>query len=137
MLTILNLFLTALFGLANGQTAYLNVLAVPAPPTAALLRTPPPGICDITLAFFDGQSNMLKSRQVMINPGSSASLPLGTGDLGAHGKGRTMVYGEVQLMSDSDPSCQLINSLEVTDPNGRTEVLIPLGFGGRAILPGS
>jgi hypothetical protein len=102
----------------------------------ATLRSGPP-ICDISLMFFDGQSNMLKSTEVMTNPGGSTSLPLTPRDIkGLLGKGRPMVYGEVQLMNDSDPSCQIINSLEIVDPNGRTETLTPFAFGGGRAVGG-
>lgn len=135
MLTALSMFLTALFALGHGQTAYLNVLAIPLP-SATALRTGPPPLCDLTLSFFDGQSNLLKSTEVMITPGGSASLSLGSGEIKTTGKGPAMVYGEVALLDDSDTSCQLLNVLQLTDPNGRTETLTPL-FGGGRLGPAS
>ncbi len=122
------IFLSGLFGLGSGQTAYLHALAVPVPPSTVMsapaLATA--GICDITLSFFDGQSNPIESNEVWINPGSSSSLALPEKDLKVPGKGRAVAYAEVLLAKDSDPSCQIAPSLELTDPSGRTTLLIPL-----------
>jgi len=74
----INAILTVLFSLGLGQTANLDVLAVTVPTavvgSAAQAQLQSKGICDITLTFFDGQSNQLKTNEVWINPGSSASL---------------------------------------------------------------
>ena len=77
----INAILTVLFSLGFGQTANLDVLAVSAPTAVASNSAraqlkQSKGICDITLTFFDGQSNQLKTNEVWINPGSSASLSL-------------------------------------------------------------
>jgi hypothetical protein len=120
MAVIGNLFLTLLFSLGVMQVAQLNVLAVPVP--AASSGTPTTGtqlavkgICDITLSFFDGQSNQLKTNEVWINPGSSASLSVPP--FIKHSN-PGLIYGEVQLMPDSDPSCRIIPSLELLGPDG-------------------
>ncbi len=126
MSVFLSMFLSGLFALGSGQVAYLNVLAVPVPAAMGAPALATAGICDITLSFFDGQSNQLESNEVWINPGSSSSLALPAKDSKMPGKGQAMAYGEVQLMADSDPSCEIVPSLDLTDPNGRTTVLIPL-----------
>lgn len=126
-------FLTLLFSLGFGQTAYLNVLAQSAatttlPDAAPALRSTM-GICDVTLTFFDGQSNQLKTKEVWINPGSSTalSIPPAGGPTAVRGTG--LLYGEVALLSDSDSTCTLIPSLEITGPDGNTKVLLPLETG--------
>jgi hypothetical protein len=138
-----NLFLTLLFSLGFGQTAHLNVLAVPVPAAMASPAPPmtgpaanfavkPKGICDITLSFFDGQSNQLATNEVWINPGSSASISLPSFRIPNKGDG--LAYGEAQLLPDSDPSCQITSSLDITGPDGNTTVLMPLqGGGGPAV----
>ncbi|MGO9058099.1 MAG: hypothetical protein ACLQU2_12070 [Candidatus Binataceae bacterium] len=126
-----SMFLTLLFSIGSGQTAHLNVLAVPTPPaTAATLAAPAltkKGICDITLTFFDGQSNQLKTNEVWINPGSSSSLSMSWPFGQKFIRGSTFLYGEVMLMADSDASCQISPSMEITqDLDGSVEVLLPL-----------
>ncbi len=123
----INAVLTVLFSLGFGQTANLDVLAVSAPTAvasnSARAQLQSKGICDITLTFFDGQSNQLKTNEVWINPGSSASLSLSSLEIP---KRKGLVYGEVELLSDSDPSCGIKPSLDITNADGNTTVLIPL-----------
>jgi len=127
-IAVINAILTVLFSLGFGQTANLDVLAVSAPTAVAAntaqIKIKPKGICDITLTFFDGQSNQLKTNEVWINPGSSASLSLPSSKIPAKGDG--LAYGEVDLLSDSDPSCAIRPSLDIAGPDGNTTVLIPL-----------
>jgi hypothetical protein len=128
MPTALNALFTVLFSLGLGQVAHLNVLATSAPTSttdAAPALSSPRGICDITLTFFDGQSNQLATKEVWINPGSSASFsvpPIG----GRVAFPSLLFYGEAQLMTDSDSSCQISASLDITGPGGDTTVLLPL-----------
>ena len=126
----LSMFLTLLFSIGSGQTAHLNVLAVPAPAATSKAAAPAlsfKGICDITLTFFDSQSNQLKTTEVHINPGSSASLAISWPFGQKFIKGSAFVYGEVALLADSDASCQINPSMEITqDVDGSVEVLLPL-----------
>lgn len=128
-IAVINAILTVLFSLGFGQTANLDVLAVTAPTAVtadsaqAKLKTAK-GICDITLTFFDGQSNQLMTNEVWINPGSSASLSLPSSKIPRKGDG--LAYGEVDLLTDSDPSCAIKPSLDIAGPAGETTVLIPL-----------
>lgn len=125
MLAFVMTFFSLLFGMTNGQMAYLNVLAIPPALSAGAPAVPAP-TCDITLSFYDGQSNLIKSSAATISPGASAMLSLSSREVEANGKTRVLVYGQVQLMAGSDSSCQLNGSLELVDPNGRTETLTPL-----------
>ena len=129
MPAFVSMFLTLLFSIGSGQTAHLNVLAVPTPP-AKLSMAPAlakKGICDITMTFFDGQSDQLKTNEVWINPGSSSSLAISWPFGQKFIRGSTFLYGEVALMADSDASCQINPSMEITqDLDGSVEVVLPL-----------
>jgi len=41
-------------------------------------------------------------------------------------KRKGLVYGEAELLSDSDPSCGIKPSLDITNADGKTTVLVPL-----------
>jgi hypothetical protein len=120
------MFFSLLFGLFGGETAYLNVLTVPAPAglssTAPALRSMA-GICHVTLTFFDAQGNPVKQTDKWINPGGSISLSLSPINYSS----RQLFYGGVQLDSDSDSSCRLSSGLEIDNSSGGIEVLSPLG----------
>ncbi len=118
-------FFSLLFGLTNNQTAYLNVLALPVVSASAPALSSAP-TCDITLLFFDGQSNLIKSTEVIIDPGGSTTYSLTSKEVKSLGKERVLVYGEVGVGSDSDVSCVIQASLELVDPEGRQESLTPL-----------
>jgi len=131
------MFLSLLFSFGAGQTAHLNVLAVPTPAATSVtapmaqIAKKPTGICDITLSFFDGQSNQLKTSEVWINPGGSTTLALPwPGGARFVSAGTGLFYGEVVLGSDSDPSCQILPSLDLTNFDGSSTVVVPLQ-GGR------
>ena len=131
---ILNAFLSLIFSFGYGQTAQMNVLAIPTPAASPSITAPPAlavaGICDITLTFFDGQSNQLKTKEVSINPGSSTSLSMSWPVAQKLSKAKPLFYGQVQLLADSDPSCQISGSLEITQTlDGSVESLVPMQLG--------
>ena len=131
---LLGAFLSLIFSFGYSQTAQMNVLALPTPAASPSMTAAPAltskGICDITLIFFDGQSNQLKTNEVWINPGSSTSLSLSWPAAQKLSKGSSLFYGQVQLMNDSDQSCQITGSLEITQTlDGSVESLVPLQAG--------
>jgi hypothetical protein len=127
--TPIALFLSLLFSIGPFQSAQLNVLAVPTSVSGPATTRSAPGICDVTLSFFDGQSNLLKTEEVWINPGGSATLGLPLPQ--QQSRGPALFYGEVTLNGDSDSSCQLLPDLEVSNQNGGgAKVLVPLSRGG-------
>jgi hypothetical protein len=128
---LLMLLLSGLVGLGAGQSAYLNVVASPYEPvamtssatTAPALRAT--GLCDFVLSFLDGDGNPLKTSEVRIDPGHSASLKLDLGDFKGGQHGRKMFYAEI-VNNSSDNACQAVGTLELTDPNGRSSAVVPL-----------
>jgi hypothetical protein len=129
---LLTILISGLLSLGIGQSAYLTALVTPSQPTstAPALTLRGRGSCDIVLSFFDGQSNLLKTNEVWIDPGSSAALKFDLDDLKgkSRGRGPEMIYATLTL--NSDPSvCPLIGTLDITDVLGRTTALLPLGRG--------
>jgi hypothetical protein len=122
--TALMIFFSLLFGLTGGETASLNVLALPAVMSnaAPALRSAGP-ICHVTLAFYDARGNTVEQTDKWINPGESTSLALSPINYSS----KQMFYGGVALDSDSDSSCTLSSGLQINNSSGGIEVLIPLG----------
>jgi hypothetical protein len=132
MVQLILLLLSGLVGLGAGQSAYLNVVVSPYRPvgmtfsatSAPALRST--GLCDIVLSFLDGDGNPLKTSEVWIDPGHSASLKLDSDDFKGRRHGRKMFYAEIVNNSSDDGACHAVGTLELTDPNGRASAVIPL-----------
>lgn len=126
------LFFSLVFSLGFGQTANLNVLALPAAATSSPASlaypaygygTPPAGSCGVIMSFFDGQGNPLNSNETWINPGATTSLPLVV-------KRRSLAggsfYAEVGLDASSAGDCQLLSALSINNAVGGSAALVPL-----------
>jgi hypothetical protein len=88
--TTLIVFLSGLVGLGLGQTAQINLIypSAVATRTAAFSRSGPPNTCKIQVQFFDGESNLIKSKSVSLAPGSSTQVTLALRELGGGFNGR-------------------------------------------------
>jgi hypothetical protein len=124
---------TAMIGLAQGQTAQLNLLnpGVEAPAAGA--------ICTAAVSFFDATGTLLKNSTLSVAPGKSGSADLsGDTDLniavGARREIRAQISVPVVLLPPASTGvtpimvadCKLIPTLEIFDSTtGRT--LVTLG----------
>ena len=119
---------TAMVGLAEGQTAQLNLLnpgAVP-PATAA--------ICTATVTFYDADGINLKSSVLPVLPGKSLSFDLHDTELGLAVGGRREIRAVIVIpaavpasaTATPTPACKVIPTLEIFDSiSGHT--LVTLG----------
>ena len=130
---VASMFLSLVFSLGLGQTASLNVLAEPTTTAAYAKVSPqlkaPVGICGVIMTFFDSQGNQLNTNEVWINPGSTTSLALSR----PRGMKNNLFYGEVSLDGNSDASCTLLPSLDLTNADGSAGILLPLQRGLTAL----
>ena len=117
-------------GLAEGQTARLNVLnpGVPSPAATGAM-------CSALLTFFDDQGASLKSATVTVIPGKSDSYDLDSDkDLKLAVNQRRQIRATIQIPPVVPPPgslapqfipCTLISTLEVFDTiTGKTQVVI-------------
>jgi hydroxymethylglutaryl-CoA reductase len=124
---------TAMVGIADGQTARLNLLnpGVLAPALGV--------ICTARISFLDADGNLLKSTEVSVIPGRSAAFDLRSdADLSLAAGDRTQIRATISLPSPVGPlgggvtttpiaivACTLIPTLEVFDTaSGRTTVTL-------------
>lgn len=106
-------------GLAEGQTAQLNLLAPRVPATAAATS------CSAAVAFLDGQGNVLKSGTLTVLPDQSASFDLDSdADLQMASDERREIRATIQIAplppvaGSTAPimaPCRLIPTLEIID----------------------
>jgi hypothetical protein len=123
---------TAMIGLAQGQTAQLNLLnpGVQAPATGV--------ICTAAVSYFDAAGTLLKSSTISIAPGKSGSTDLsGDTDLNIAVGARREIRAQISIPAVPPPAstgatpivvaaCKLIPTLEIFDSvSGRT--LVTLG----------
>lgn len=127
-----SMFISLAFSLGFGQTANLNVLAVPTPAAVADVASASSPICGVITSFFDSQGNQLNNNEVWINPGATTTLSQSPGRRAFAGNG--LFYAEVSLDSNSDLNCQLLPSLDVTNFDGSTAVLVPFSRGLESAL---
>lgn len=109
---------TGMIGLAEGQTARLNVLnpGVLAPAVGV--------ICPATLAFIDGAGKVLKSASVSVNPGQSQRFDLfSDADLNLAPDARTEIRAVIDIpgivaagsTAMQPAACTLIGTLKIFD----------------------
>jgi hypothetical protein len=106
-------------GLAEGQTAQLNLLAPHVPATATTAA------CSAAVAFLDGQGNVLKSGTLTVVPDQSASFALNSdADLQMATDERREIRAIIQIAPVPPPAgsatltaapCRLIPTLEIFD----------------------
>jgi hypothetical protein len=123
---------TAMIGLAQGQTAQLNLLnpGVQGPAAAT--------ICTAAVSFFDAAGTMLKTSTLIVAPGQSNSADLSAGaDLSIAVGARREIRAQISTPAILPPTstggtpimvaaCKLIPTLEIFDSStGRT--LVTLG----------
>ncbi|MBZ5601453.1 MAG: hypothetical protein LAO79_04025 [Acidobacteriia bacterium] len=117
----------AMVGLAQGQTARLNVLnpGVPAPLATGI-------ICSALLTFYDDQGASLKSATVAVIPNRSMQLDLESdADLKLAVNQRRQIRATIQIPPSAPPAgsapstCTLVPSLEIFDSvTGKTQVVL-------------
>lgn len=106
---------TGMIGLAEGQTARINVLNPGILPPASAT------ICSVNLAFTDGTGKLLKATSVSVVPGQSSSFDLVSDTdlylaIGARVEIRAAVTPAVVPVTPATPaSCTLIGTLEIFD----------------------
>jgi hypothetical protein len=119
---------TAMIGLAEGQTAQLNLLnpGIVAPATGV--------ICSAAVSFVDANGAVLKTKYLSIPPGKSMAFDVSDIELaityGARREIRALIAmpaaTPVATSSAAVPGCKLIPTLEIFDSaTGRT--LVTLG----------
>ncbi|MGB7601110.1 MAG: hypothetical protein WBM24_12445 [Candidatus Sulfotelmatobacter sp.] len=74
-------FISSLVGLGLGQSAKITLTYPPAPAVVTNLASPP-STCQVEVAFFDSNSNLVKSQTVSLVPGQSAQVTLTRSELG-------------------------------------------------------
>ena len=113
---------TGMIGLAEGQTARLNVLNPGIEPPAAGV------ICSAMLEFMDGTGKVLKSASVSVTPGQAALFDLfADADLSLAADSRTEIRAVITLpavipvavstgpTTPQPAACTLIGTLEIFD----------------------
>ena len=122
----LNIQTFGMVGIAEGQTARLNVLNVG-------VQAPALGVqCSAALSFLDDQGAVLKTATVTVIPGRSASLDLDADtDLKLSTNQRLQIRATIQIppavSSSAQPvsSCPLTPTLEIFDRfKGKTSVVM-------------
>jgi hypothetical protein len=120
---------TAMVGLAEGQTARLNLLN-------AGVQAPAVGvICTAAVAYLDGGGTVLKTASVTVDPGQSAGVVLhGDTDLNLMAGERREIRAAISIpaippptagSTSTAPACKLIPTLEIFDSvSGRTLVVL-------------
>ena len=114
-------------GIAEGQTARLNVLSpgVQAPAATGIL-------CSALLTFLDDQGSTLKSATVTVAPGKSALLDLDADtDLKLMMDQRKQIRATIQIPPALPPAgtqpvfCNLFPTLEIFDRvTGKTQIIV-------------
>ena len=117
---------TGMIGLAEGQTARLNLLnpGVPAPALGV--------VCTAGVAFLDDQGNVLKSKTATVLPGTSAPLDLDShADLNLATDERREIRAVIKIPPVLPPAgstistCKLIHTLEIFDNiSHRTQAIL-------------
>jgi hypothetical protein len=123
---------TAMIGLAQGQTAQLNLLNPGVQPPATGV------ICTVAVSYFDSAGTLLKTSTLSIAPGKSGSTDLsGDTDLNIAAGARREIRAQISIPPVPPPTstggtpivtpvCKLIPTLEIFDNvTGRT--LVTLG----------
>jgi hypothetical protein len=128
---------TAMIGLAQGQTAQLNLLNPGAPAAGA--------ICTAAVTYFDAGGAALKTSTVSVAPGTSSAVDLTDTELSIAVGARREIRAQFSIPAVLPPastgnapmipaSCTLIPTLEIFDSaSGRT--LVSLG-GAHAVPSG-
>jgi hypothetical protein len=107
---------TGMIGLAEGQTARLNVL------NPGILAPAVGMICTVNLAFTDGTGKLLKTTTVSVAPGQSAAFDL-ISDTDLYLAIGTRV--EIRASIIPPATCKLIGTLEIFDSSTkRTEAVL-------------
>lgn len=124
-MAVVHLRTFGMVGLAEGQSAQLNLLAphVPASPTAAA--------CTAAVAFLDGSGNVLKSGTLTVLPDQSASFSIDSDfDLQMASNERREIRATIQMSpaGTTIPAvapCRLIPTLEIFDNlTKKTDVIL-------------
>jgi len=115
----------SMVGAARGETARLNITNV---------NTVPPDVCRATLAFVDGNGDVLRrpdgtplQRDVVLEAGHSAFLQVNAGSMLGRGETRLDVR-PVVLSAPPDPITPdpCVSSVEIIqNTTGRTRLLVP------------
>ncbi len=116
-------------GIAEGQTARLNLVNLLSPGAATI----PPGPCRAELQFFDGDGNVVASRLVRLEAGHAAFLdftptfvPVNTGDVAA--PLRAEIRANVELGVAGLPPGPCRATLEIFDnATARTTIFVASG----------
>jgi hypothetical protein len=112
-------------GIADGQTARLNLVNLGIPTSTGL----PPDPCRAHLKFFDGNGNLLASRPVDLKPGEAAFLDFAPSFAPVNGTDLAPLRAEIRgaVRPDDDlyaPPCKA--TVEIFDNvSGRTSILYP------------
>jgi hypothetical protein len=120
---------TAMVGIAEGQTARLNLLnpGVQAPAVGV--------ICTAAVAYLDGGGTVLKTASVTVDPGQSAGVVLHSDtDLNLMAGERREIRATISIpaippptagSTSTTPACKLIPTLEILDSvSGRTQAVL-------------
>ena len=122
---------TAMVGIAEGQTARLNLLNPGVLPPALGV------VCTATVVYLDGAGTVLKTASVTVTPGTSQGADLHSdSDLGLAAGQRREIRGTIAIpvvpppvtatgTATAVPACKLIPTLEILDSlTGRTQAVL-------------
>jgi hypothetical protein len=120
---------TGMVGLAEGQTARINVL------NPGVLAPAMGMICSVHLAFTDGTGKLLKAANVNVAPGQSQSVDLISDTdlylaIGTRVEIRAMIVPPTAnpVTSATPASCSLIGTLEIFDSSTKRTQAVLGGF---------
>jgi hypothetical protein len=120
---------TGMIGLAEGQTARLNVL------NPGILAPAVGMICSVNLAFTDGTGKLLKTTNVSVAPGQSAPFDLISDTdlylaIGTRVEIRAVIIPPtaIPVTSATPASCSLIGTLEIFDSSTKRTQAVLGGF---------
>jgi hypothetical protein len=116
--TVATVRTTGMIALAEGQTARINVL------NPGILAPAVGTICSVNLAYMDGTDKVLKTANVIVAPGQSASFDL-VSDTDLYLAIGTRAEIRAVITSATPPSCELIGTLEIFDSSTkRTDAVL-------------
>lgn len=120
---------SGMVGITTGQTARLNALnpGVPAP-LATGAR------CSVQVSFVDDQGNVLKNDQITVNPGKSTPFEFVMSSAGRLEIRAVITFSQPTPVANPSTGtaiafplavlCPLIPSLEIVDPDNKTQVVL-------------
>jgi hypothetical protein len=122
---------SGMVGLAQGQTARLNLLNGVQPPAVGT-------ICTAAVTYLDGDGTVLKTASVTVTPGKSQAVDLHDTDIALTAGERREIRTVISVpaipppstsgstaTTTATPACKLMPTLEIFDSlTGRTEAIV-------------